>query len=71
MSGIDFSGLSSWQVALLIGIGLWWGISNGMLDTSYRFGGGFLQVEGLASMIVVGAVLLGGFHFTKDVINKL
>jgi hypothetical protein len=61
MSTIDISDLPSWILVILMGLGLSWASSNGILT----------QYEGLGRLLVFGGVALGVFYFYKDISNKL
>lgn len=71
MSTVDIGDLPSWIIAVLIGIAVLWGITNGELNAVYSFEGTMLPLGNIATILVVGGVLLGGFHFLNDILNKL
>jgi len=71
MAGLKLGNLPSWVTVVMIGIGIWWGISNGMLDPAYALGDSIIRVEELGSLLVAGGLLLGSFYFLKDVSNKV
>jgi hypothetical protein len=71
MAGISLGDFPSWLTVVVIGIGVWWGYSNGMLDSSYKFGESLIMTEGLGSILVVIGLGLGAFYFIKDISNKL
>jgi len=60
----------SWIVILVIGLGILWALSNGMIDPAYSVSDFTLPMEDLGTLLVIGAVLLGGFYFIQDVARK-
>ncbi|WP_459822451.1 hypothetical protein [Halorubrum luteum] len=61
----------SWILVLLIGLGILWALSNGILDPAFSVGDLTLPMEDLGSLLVVGALVLGGFYFLQDVLRKV
>lgn len=61
MSGVNLGDLPSWIMVVLIGIGLWWANSNGVLSGSYELG----------NLLVYCGLGLGAFYFLTDISNKL
>ncbi len=61
MSGtINIGDLPSWVLVLLIGLGVSWATSNGMLT----------EYSGLGNVMVVCGLALGAFYFWMDISNK-
>jgi hypothetical protein len=69
--GISLGDAPSWILALVVGLGILWGVTNGMLDTTYSIEGLSLPMESLGGLLVIGAILLGGFYFLQDITNKI
>ena len=69
--GINLGDAPSWVLTLVIGLGILWAVSDEMLNSTYSVGEFALPMESLGGLLVVGAVLLGGFYFLKDILNKL
>jgi len=69
--GINLGDAPSWILTLIVGLGILWGVTNGMLDTTYSIGGLSLPMESLGGLLVIGAILLGGFYFLQDITNKV
>jgi len=61
----------SWIIVLVVGLGILWALSNGVLDPSFSMGNITLPMEGLGTLLVVGALVLGGFYFLMDVTRKI
>ena len=61
-NGFNLGDLPSWLTVLLIGFGVVWAASNGMLDANY---------EGLGQLLIYAALALGAFYFLSDILNKI
>lgn len=70
MSGVNLGDAPSWILTLVIGLGILWAVSNGNLEGAYRVGEFNLPMDDLGGLLVVGALLLGGFYFLKDIGRK-
>lgn len=60
-SSVNLGDLPSWILLILIGLGLSWTSSNGIL----------VQYSGLGRLMVLGGLALGVFYFAMDISNKL
>lgn len=61
MAGINLGDLPSWILVLLIGLGLRWADTNGILQ----------QTHDLGNLMILAGLLLGGFYFYTDISNKV
>lgn len=68
---LDLGDTPSWITILVIGLGILWALSNGVLDPAFSVGEITLPMEDLGTFLVVGALVLGGFYFLKDVARKV
>ncbi len=61
-SSLNLGDLPSWIVVLIIGLGIVWATSNGVLGNEY---------ESWGRIMMIGAGGLGAFYFMTDVGRKL
>lgn len=60
-NGLNLGDLPSWILVILLGLGLSWASSNGIL-TGYN---------GLGDLLVFAGLGLGAFYFATDISNKM
>lgn len=60
MAGINLSDLPSWILVTLMGFGLRFADTNGLLENTHTLG----------NLLVIAGLGLGAFYFYTDIMNK-
>lgn len=60
-TSLSLDDLPSWITVLLIGLGVVWAASNGVLGSGY---------ESLGRFMIIVAIGLGAFYFSQDILRK-